>query len=110
MPQHFATTRRRGFTLLEVLVVIAIVGVLVGLLLLAVQNAREAARRMGCTNNLHQLALAAHRFHDDHDKFPCGARLPVYVDDVPTGGTTLWVELLRYFEKGNLYNNWNYND
>jgi prepilin-type N-terminal cleavage/methylation domain-containing protein/prepilin-type processing-associated H-X9-DG protein len=101
---------RRGFTLIELLVVIAIVGVLMGLLLPAVQMAREAARRTSCTNNLKQIAVATHNFHNDHGRFPTGARLPVYVGDVPTGATNLWVELLPYFEQGNLHDKWDYDD
>ncbi|MDA1231663.1 MAG: DUF1559 domain-containing protein, partial [Planctomycetota bacterium] len=68
---------RRGFTLIELLVVIAIIAILIALLLPAVQQAREAARRTQCKNNLKQVTLALHNFHDVKNRFPVGTSLGV---------------------------------
>ncbi|TWU20474.1 hypothetical protein Pla52o_43520 [Novipirellula galeiformis] len=87
--------RRNGFTLVELLVVIAIIGVLVGLLLPAVQAAREAARRMQCSNNLKQVSLAMHNYHDSFGSFPAGAW--------GWGWGTWVVATLPYIEQGSLY-------
>ncbi len=91
-------TRRRAFTLVELLVVIAIIGVLVALLLPAVQQAREAARRMHCVNNMKQIGLAMHQYHDAHARFPYA----VTTCCTPPGGT--WVVLLLpHLEQQNLH-------
>lgn len=102
----FKKIERSGFTLVELLVVIAIIGILVGLLLPAVQAAREAARRMQCSNNVKQLVLAAHNYHDAYKKFPIGHHF--VGTPVGTEGRGLaygWsFALLPFIEQGNLYN------
>jgi prepilin-type N-terminal cleavage/methylation domain-containing protein/prepilin-type processing-associated H-X9-DG protein len=103
---------RRGFTLIELLVVIAIIAVLIALLLPAVQAAREAARRMQCTNNLKQIGLAMHNYHSTNSTFPMGNSLNVQ------GGTptdlAIWNSwsgqacMLGYLEQTPLYNSINF--
>jgi prepilin-type N-terminal cleavage/methylation domain-containing protein/prepilin-type processing-associated H-X9-DG protein len=96
---------RRGFTLVELLVVIAIIGVLVALLLPAVQSAREAARRMQCSNNLRQIALAAHGFHDVESRLPYNTQYQGGWDWNYQQNQRSWsciARILPYLEQANL--------
>src|SRR5262245_17149207 len=104
--------KRRGFTLIELLVVIAIIAVLIALLLPAVQQAREAARRTQCKNNLKQIGLAMHNYHDVYNTFPPGAvaRFPVSNDGGGSSTSTepgLWswgFSILPYIDQSTTYN------
>lgn len=95
--------RRRGFTLIELLVVIAIIAVLIALLLPAVQQAREAARRTQCKNNLKQMGLAMHNYHDTYNGFPNGN-----IASTTGWGMSWYMRILPYVDQAPVFNKLNF--
>lgn len=100
-PKNIRLPAARAFTLIELLVVIAIIAILVALLLPAVQQAREAARRSQCQNHLKQIGLALHNYHDVYNRFPIGATGPWF--------SCFYVSLLPYLDHANVYNQLSFN-
>lgn len=104
--------RARGFTLVELLVVIAIIGILVALLLPAVQAAREAARRMSCSNNLKQIGLALQTYHDTYLSFPIGSRGAGYTKQNATAShrwaPSWYVGILAFSEQQGVADQWDH--
>ncbi|MDB5342769.1 MAG: hypothetical protein JWP89_1146 [Schlesneria sp.] len=105
----------RGFTLIELLVVIAIIAVLIALLLPAVQQAREAARRTQCKNNLKQMGLALHNHHDTYGRFPPGGAMDQQPFGIGTSsadgagwGSSWMVYMLPYLDQGTIFSKWQF--
>ena len=105
MLQINSEKKSSGFTLIELLVVIAIIAILIALLLPAVQQAREAARRSTCKNNMKQLGLALHNYHDVHSAFPAGRMRTTASDYLGHSTQTM---LLPYIDQAPLYNQMNF--
>ncbi len=107
---------KRGFTLVELLVVIAIIGILVGLLLPAVQAAREAARRMSCSNNMKQIALSFHNYESAYKKVPRTASHMAWTRTLPGAANSNWhgysahTMILPYIEQTAIFNNFQFFD
>lgn len=100
------TSRKRGFTLIELLVVIAIIGILIALLLPAVQQAREAARRTSCKNNLKQVGIALHNYHDVHGVFPpgwIGVEDGLHAAHDGDNGSGWALQILPFIDQANLW-------
>ncbi|MEZ6069100.1 MAG: DUF1559 domain-containing protein [Pirellulales bacterium] len=103
--------RRAAFTLVELLVVIAIIGILIALLLPAVQAAREAARLSSCQNNMKQIGIALHSYHSVHKTFPPGAMGGIPNSDMPSGNGAGWTGfILPGIELQTLYDMIDWND
>ena len=103
MKRHYPT----AFTLVELLVVIAIIGILVALLLPAIQASRESARRAACTNKMSQLILGVHDYEAAHEFYPAGSVNPTGpIQNLPNGQHISWiVRILPYVEERALYDN-----
>ena len=102
-------SNRSGFTLIELLVVIAIIAILIALLVPAVQKVREAAQRAECSNNLKQIGIALHAFHDNKKQFPPGsARDEQWFGTGGGWGSSWMVFILPYVEQDALYKSWQF--